>query len=100
MKIILEFDTVIEHDMYIQTKAKEYIKEFGEQIIVNPEEEINNHVSQPDTTIETYTRRRYWTDLELQFLRDHYVEKNVRWIAKALRLKDTDVQQKLYQLYK
>src|SRR5690606_36753869 len=82
-----------------QSRAKDFIAQHGEQIIVN-ELEVPHLAGLPDTKIETHTRRRYWTDLELQFVKEHYMTKSTRWIAAALRRKPLDVNNKLTQMYK
>lgn len=107
MKIILEFQSEQELNAYIQIKAKDFIdqnspqEEDGSKIL---EEQYNGgealSVSETDTKIETHTRRRHWSDMEIQFLKDYYLYKSVRWIAKSLRRKNTDVHAKLAQMYK
>jgi len=100
MKIVLEFESQMELNAYIRNEAREFIAQNTEQqIIVNPDPE-DVHLEQPDTKIETFTRRRYWTDMEIQFVKDYYQIKSCRWMAKSLRRKTQDVANMLSRLYK
>lgn len=102
MKIILEFDSKAEHDVYIQRIAKDYIEHGEKALQLKVDEEVKLHLEGlPDTKIDDFgKKRKWWSDYELEFLRENYATKNIRWIAKALRRKPIAVQQKLYQLYK
>ena len=84
MKIILEFKSRFEHDRYCCEVVEKIEKP---EIIIGGE------------PIDDTTKRKHWSDSEIQFLRDNYETKKVRWIAKQLRRKSTAVYQKLTKLY-
>jgi len=87
MKITLEFKSKFEHDKYCLDFAKSLESE-------------NIHVNVgAGSPITDYTRRKNWSDMEVQFLKDNYMIKKVRWIAKQLRRKPTQVSAKLVYMY-
>lgn len=92
MKISLEFEDEAELSTWVLSKAKE--------LVARETESEAFHISQPEGLIESTHRRKYWTEVEIQFVKDYYISKSVRWIAKQLRRKMPDVQNKLTQLYK
>ena len=44
--------------------------------------------------------RKSWTDFELNFLKENYHSKNLRWIGLKLRRNPKAIYQKLSQMYK
>lgn len=90
MKITLEFDSVSEHDEYIRKFVPKPVREF--------------HSFVPDSvnkvTIPDITRRKNFSEYELDFIKSNYMSKKNIWIAKALRRKPSAINNILYQLYK
>lgn len=94
MKISLEFEDENELRAFIYTKAKEFVAEELES-----SKEVF-HIGEPGAAIESTHRRKYWAEVEVQFVKDYYMIKKVPWIAKQLRRKKADVSAKLAQMYK
>jgi hypothetical protein len=87
MKIIIEFKNKFEHD--------KYCLDFSKNLLDNPA-----HIDVgTGLAIEDNTRRKHWSEMEIQFVKDNYAFKKVRWIAKQLRRKSTAVSQMLTRLY-
>ncbi len=84
MKIILEFRSKPEHDKYCKDFCENYNKP---EVIIGGE------------PIDDTTRRKHWSDSEIEFLKDNYKFKKTRWIAKQLRRKPIAISQKLSKLY-
>lgn len=89
MKIILEFKTKYEHDKYCLDFVKSLEKE---DVRVDFSKFEGQRV--PD-----YTRRQRWSEIDLQFIKEHYMYKKIPWIAKQLRRKPHAVYQKLNKMY-
>ena len=89
MKLILEFKSKLEHDSYCigQTRLLE-------------RETISGVSSIKDgLPINDFSRRKSWSEMELQFVRDNYMSKKLTWIAKQLRKKPTSVYNVMHRLY-
>jgi hypothetical protein len=75
MKLILEFDSVEEHDAYIQQRAS------GRE--VNIEQETG--YAPPILPVTKRKKRRPWTEYELEVIRRHWPTKTTQWIAASLQ---------------
>jgi len=89
MKIILEFKTKFEHDKYCVDQTR-----LLERETVNGVSMIKNGIP-----INDYSKRRGWSELEMQFVKDNYMSKKITWIAKQLRKKPTQLYSKMTELY-
>lgn len=90
MKIIIEFDSKAEHDAYVNAHRSSKIDHSDELIIPTIK----------GSPIEDHTRRKGWSEYELEILRANYQTKKIAWIAKQLRRRPNDLYQKLHMMYK
>ena len=91
MKIILEFKTKFKHDKYIQDRYSQMYQR---------DDSLSVSGSMVGSPIEDNTRRKRWTDLEIQFIKDNYMNKKGSWIAKQLRRKSANVYAKIAEMYR
>jgi hypothetical protein len=92
MKIVLEFNSIDELDEYIQHYRQE--SQAGAEDVSLPA------ASSFPTRIQVGTRRRYFADMEIAFIKENYQTKKITWIAKALHRKPDAIYQQLYKMYK
>jgi hypothetical protein len=90
MKLILEFKSKFEHDKYC-----------SDQVALL--EKANDGISAPKLTmgapIGDYTRRKFFTEMELQFIKDNYITKKATWIARQLRRKPPAIYSQISKMY-
>lgn len=92
MKIILEFDSKSEHDFYWKM-IKEQTKE------ENVDLSVSEFKGEPVDILKP-GKKKHFSEMEFQFVKDYYQTKTVRWIARQLGRKPQSVSMVLYRMYK
>jgi hypothetical protein len=95
MKIVLEFDSFTEMQNYFEQfyKGMDKAKREAEELSVPA-------ASSFPTRIQVGTRRQYFADMEIAFIKENYQTKKITWIARALHRKPEAIYQQLYKMYK
>lgn len=93
MKIILEFKTKFEHDRYIQDRYQQMYQRDDSLTSMTM-------TGFQGASIEDVTRRKRWTEIEIQFIKENYMAKKATWIAKQLRRKPIQVYAKIAEMYR
>lgn len=89
MKITLEFKNMMEHNKYCIEQTKLLM-----------EKDISVAKQFDGKPIQVNTRRKTWSQYELEFIKENYMSKKVRWIALQLGRPVHAVQMKLNKMYK
>ena len=89
MKITLEFKNTMEHNKYCI-----------EQVQLLQEKDLTLQGKFEGKPIQVNTKRKTWSQYELNFIKEYYTKKRIRWIAMQLGRKPTAVTTKLHIMYK